>query len=63
LVFDLNDIFDVGNVNHLASRIEFYYDNFDSQRENIITFSKTKLSLYNPLQNAQCIYDICQNKS
>jgi glycosyltransferase involved in cell wall biosynthesis len=60
LTFDKLDIYNVGDTKMLSKRIEYYYNNFNSLKKDIINFCELKISEYTPEQNANCIYKICK---
>ena len=61
LTFSTDDVFKVGDVNHLANRIKFYYDNISSIQDDIHVFSKKTLETYSPIQNAKTILNSVSN--
>jgi glycosyltransferase involved in cell wall biosynthesis len=60
LAFDPKDIYRVGDIDQLSARINFYYTNFYKLKDSILNFTEKKLSVYNPKQNAKCIFEICK---
>ena len=58
LTFSDEDVFEIGDIKHIASRIDFYFKNKSSLQNQINFFAEQKLKEYNPAQNASVINNL-----